>query len=243
MTHSEILRHYYLNSNPFANKFTVRPGYYFITNEFIESDDNKILVKAFYHPFKTTFLPESIFTINLKPLYNYHSVSDFKGIPTEHLVNAIIKIDSIKIVDGFYNDKPTKSYGVTWELIDYGQITDVLIDSPLIDPTKGKQGNSISAKYDSSADHTEPTVGEISEQETEPPYDPEQDNELFQLLYDQYVDPNENEEFQLLYDEYILSTTPTLEGEHNQLLYDEHIALEQSDALMEQADEEETLPS
>lgn len=202
MTHTEILRNYYLNARTFSNKFTVRPGYYLITNEFIASNDNRTLVKAYYHPSCAFFYTECLFIINLKPLYNYYSISKTKGIPVEHLVNGIIKIDSIELVESTFNNQPTTSYQVSWELIDYAPASGMLKKS-LDNQSPATQNQNTKPDVSLKSEVTKNIENDNPDCETDSAYDPEEENELLQLVYDEFIQTSNQqlEEDQLLFDQ------------------------------------------
>ena len=110
-----ILRSYYLGKRPFYGKKTVIPGLYYISCPVHSTNEREFLVRAFWHPTEPTFLSQPSFIINLSPLRNWDSISIYKVLPLEQLINSIIKIDEVNLIDTTFKGLPCKAYKVRWE--------------------------------------------------------------------------------------------------------------------------------
>ena len=202
MDKHQILRAYFLGKHAAYGKATVRPGIYYLSSiSPKEEGKRERLAKAYWNPTETKFLSEPYFIINLSTLFNSESESNSKEIATEYLVNAIIKINSVELVEKVWNNGPYKSYKVIWELVDFAEESSVVINTtpfesiPVTSEIFGTNENKDPLILKTTS--TKKNVEEIRKLEEE---------ELLQLLYDEFIDEQlVDEELCLLYDEELSS--------------------------------------
>jgi hypothetical protein len=198
-TPKSVLTHFYLAFNPSFNRFTLRPGFYYLTDKVtLDKIKMRVIIDAYYHPEKPLFFTENLFEVDVKPLYNYHSVSDYKTVPPEHIMNSIIEVISVDLIDTEYQGKEKKSYKIIWRFVDYEEQQDVV-----------KPFN-CDITVDESYTRSDNEITQIEEAVSEPNVIGEDEllqliyddlraeevemSELYQLIWDEQNNPNQDEE-------------------------------------------------